>query len=238
MRIVKNMKNNTRHALLFALTVIWLIAVTSGFTPQAAAGRWTSAFDIPADDWTNTGRNPYFILEPGYTLVLASGTGQLTITVLEGTRRIDGVDTRVIEERETDAGGPVEVSRNFYAMSRRTNSVFYFGEEVDEYRNGKIASHSGAWVSGANGAHFGLMMPGLPLLGARYQEEIAPRVAMDRAEIVSLTDVVRTPAGEFTNVLHTAETTPLEPLVRESKSYAPGVGLIVDGSLKLVRYGR
>jgi hypothetical protein len=61
---------------------------------------------------------------------------------------------------------------------------------------------------------------------------------MDRAEIVSLVETVRTPAGEFKNCLKTAETTPLEPGVREFKYYARGVGLIQDGSLKLVKYGK
>jgi hypothetical protein len=227
-----------RHLLLFAAMALSLIPLPRLIAQQPTAGRWTSTFEVPADEWTSTGRNPYFVLEAGYTLVLASGAEQLAITVLNDTRLVDGVETRVVEERETDGGRPVEVSRNFYAMSRRTNSVFYFGEEVDEYRNGTIAGHPGAWMSGTHGAHFGLMMPGQPLLGARYQQEIAPRVAMDRAEVVSLTDVVRTPAGEFKNVLRTNETTPLEPLVHESKCYAPGVGLIQDGSLKLVRYGR
>jgi len=157
--------------------------------------------------------------------------------VLNETRSVAGVDTRIVEERETDGGNLVEVSRNFFAISKRTNSVFYFGEEVDVYKDGKIANHEGAWLAGANGAKFGLMMPGVPLLKARYFQEIAPRVAMDRAEIVSLSVTMKTPAGDFTNGLKVDETTPLEPLAKESKYYAKGVGLIQDGSLKLVKYG-
>jgi hypothetical protein len=34
------------------------------------------------------------------------------------------------------------------------------------------------------------------------------------------------------------ETTPLEPGVKEYKYYAAGVGLVQDGSLKLVKYGK
>ena len=34
------------------------------------------------------------------------------------------------------------------------------------------------------------------------------------------------------------ETTPLEPDNEDEKLYAPGVGLLQDGSLKLVRYGK
>jgi hypothetical protein len=81
-------------------------------------------------------------------------------------------------------------------------------------------------------------MPGLPLLRARYYQEIAPRVAMDRAEIASTADTLVTPAGRFTRVLRTEETTPLERTARETKRYASGVGLIQDGDLRLVAHGR
>jgi len=61
---------------------------------------------------------------------------------------------------------------------------------------------------------------------------------MDRAEIVSLSETVKTPAGEFKNCLKVEETTPLEPATKEYKYYAAGVGLVQDGSLKLVKYGK
>ena len=200
--------------------------------------QWTADFGVDETDLVSAGTNPYFSLDPGYTLVLSSGPQELKITVLNETRKLGNVETRIVEERETKAGKPVEVSRNYYAISKRTNAVFYFGEEVDTYKDGKIAGHEGAWLAGSNGAHFGLMMPGLPLLGARYYEEIAPRVAQDRAEIVSLTETLNTPAGEFRDVLKVLETTPLEPGVKEYKYYARGVGLIQDGDLKLVKYGK
>jgi hypothetical protein len=199
---------------------------------------WTRDFPVERDELASTGRNPYFVLEPGSASVLEAGGERLVVTVLGETRKIDGVETRVVEERETKNGQTVEVSRNFYAISRRTNCVFYFGEEVDIYRGGKVAAHEGAWLSGADGARFGLMMPGLPLLGARYYQEVAPRVALDRAEIVSLSETVRTPAGEFRGALKVAETNPLEPGAREFKYYARGIGLIQDGSLKLVKYSK
>lgn len=199
---------------------------------------WTDQFAVTPRELRSTGSNPYFILESGYQLVLEDGRGRLTVTVLPQTRVVDGVETRIVEERETSGDTLVEVSRNYFAISERTNAVFYFGEEVDIYRNGVITSHEGGWLAGVGGARFGLMMPGLPLLGSRFYQEIAPGVAMDRARIVALADTLATPAGTFTGVLRVEETTPLEPGVREFKYYAPGVGLIQDGSLKLVRYGR
>jgi hypothetical protein len=66
---------------------------------------------------------------------------------------------------------------------------------------------------------------------------VAPGVAMDRVEIVSLSETVKTPAGEFTNCLKLKETTPLEPGVTDYKYYAPGIGMVQDGSLRLATFG-
>lgn len=200
-------------------------------------GPWTADFRVEKGELASTGRNPYFILEPGYFLVLAGDDEQLTITVLAKTRKVAGVEARVVEERETKGGKLAEVSRNFFAISRRTNDVYYFGEEVEVYKDDKLVSHEGAWLAGTKGAKFGLMMPSRPALRARYYQEIAPKVAMDRAENFSLTETVKTPVGEFKNCLKVEETTPLEP-GKEYKYYAPGIGLIQDGSLKLVKYGK
>ena len=198
---------------------------------------WTTRFAVEKAELSSRGRNPYFILEPGYQLIFEGGSERLVITVLEETKTVDGVETRVVEERETKNGKLVEVSRNYFAISKRTNGVYYFGEDVDMYGGDRVTSHEGAWLAGVGEARFGLMMPGEVLLKARYYQEIAPRVAMDRAEIVSLTETIKTPAGEFRNCVKVLETTPLEPDNREYKYYAQGVGLVQDGALKLVKYG-
>jgi hypothetical protein len=199
---------------------------------------WTNNFQIQQDELSSTGRNPYFSLEPGYRIVLENGNERLATTVLNETRKIDNVETRIVEERETKNGQPVEISRNYFAISKRTNNVYYFGEDVDIYKAGKVTSHEGAWMAGKNGARFGLAMPGVPTLKARYYQELAPGVAMDRAEIVSLSETLSTPAGVFKDVLKVVETSPLERGAVEAKYYAPGVGLLRDGSLKLVKYGK
>lgn len=222
---------------MFVVVMLSIVPLTGrAALPQDAS--WTASFAAEPGDLGPTGRNPFFVLEPGYQLTLEDPKTRLVITVQNETRSIDGVETRIVEERETENDQPTEVSRNYFAISKRTNSVFYFGEDVDVYKNGKMVDHEGAWLSGVNGAKFGLMMPGLPLLHARYQQEIAPKIAMDRAEVVSLTDKLKTPAGDFSNVLKIDESSPLEPLVKESKYYARGIGLIQDGTLKLTKYSR
>ncbi|MGZ5515361.1 MAG: hypothetical protein ACXW2O_09835, partial [Candidatus Aminicenantales bacterium] len=135
-------------------------------------------------------------------------------------------------------GRLAEVSRNFFAFNTADQGVYYFGEEVDIYRDGKVVGHEGAWESGKDGARFGLMIPGRPEIQARFYQEIAPGIAMDRAEIVSLDASLKTPAGEFKGCLRVAETSPLERGAKEYKLYAPGIGLIKDASLRLVEHGR
>ncbi len=202
---------------------------------------WTKNFMVESHHFASKGSNTYFILEPGYFLMLEHVGGdefeQLVITVLDETKIVDGLETRVVEERESINDELTEISRNFYAFDTNTSSIFYFGEEVDIYENGKIVDHHGAWSSGKDGAQFGLMMPGLTLLGAKYYQEIAPEKAMDRAEIVSISDTMTTPAGEFTNCLVIKETTSLEPQALEFKVYASGIGLIKDENLLLVEHG-
>lgn len=232
------MNDQKKAAVLLVLGILGAaaLAVPTGAMSQESWG--TTSFAVEKNELASRGENPYFILQPGYVLVLAGGNERLVITVLDETRTVDGVETRVVEERETKGDKLVEVSRNFYAISRRTNSVFYFGEEVDIYKNGRIAGHEGAWESGKAGARFGLMMPGQVLLRARYYQEIAPGVAMDRAEIVSLDESLRTPAGELKGCLRVAETNPIEGGGKEFKHYAPGIGLVQDGGLLLVEYGQ
>ena len=58
-------------------------------------------------------------------------------------------------------------------------------------------------------------------------------MAMDRNEIVSVDETVKTPAGEFAHCVHVRETSGLEADVGH-KWYAPGVGLVKDGKSELV----
>lgn len=190
---------------------------------------YTDTFLMDEKDLTTTGRNPYFILEPGYQMYYESKDKKetLTVTVLEETKKIGTIETRIVEERELVDGKEKEVSRNYFAICKRTNNVYYFGEDA-----------GGAWLHGEKGARFGLLLPGSPLIGARYYQEVAPGAAMDRAEIISLSETMETPAGTFEKVLKTLETTPLEPKEQAFKYYAPGVGKIYDAGLKLVKYGK
>jgi hypothetical protein len=215
--------------LVFALGTVML--------PAQDQGDFRSSFPVDRANLVDAGRSDYFILEPGYSVRLAHGKATLVITVLDDTRIVDGIRTRVVEERESSGGRLVEVSRNFFAIDRATGDVYYFGEEVDIYRFGKIVSHEGAWLAGVNGARFGLMLPGKPRAGDRYYQEVAPKVALDRAEVRGVAETLTTPAGAFKDCVRVREMSDLERGTGE-KWYAPNVGLIRDDNLVLVRAGK
>jgi hypothetical protein len=213
---------------------------TPPLSTNQTSEEWMTSFNLESCDFASTGENSYFILKPGFQAILEGDESgeelQLTMTVLNETKVVDGIETRVLEERETEGGNLVEVSRNYFAICKPTNNAIYFGEDVDMYEDGEIVSHEGAWLAGQDGAKAGMIMPGDTSEGMRYYQEIAPGVAEDRAEIVSVNGVLNTPAGNFENVLETEETNPLKPGEKESKFYAPGIGLIREDVLKLVEY--
>jgi len=167
---------------------------------------------------------------------------ELVITVLDETRditlEIDGeertVTTRIVEETERVDGQLAEISRNFFAECDGTQDVYYFGEEVDIYQGGVIVSHEGAWLAGAAGAVPGIIMPGGAfLLGARYFQEVAPEVAMDRAEHLRTGLEIEVPAGNLEDCVEVEETTPLDKKALSTKIYCPATGLVFDDGLEL-----
>jgi hypothetical protein len=231
-----------------SIIALFFVLVLSGCkTPGATSGQagvhqadsleWQREFGIDKCNLVTSGKNLYFIMEPGFQLLLESENEKLAITVLKDTENVGGVITRVVEEREWKYGELIEVSRNFFVMCKETKDVFYFGEDVDYYRDDQVVGHAGAWRADTPEVKPGLIMSGEPKIGMRYYQEIAPGVAMDRAEVISLTESFKTPAGTFEQCLKTKEGSGLKFWEREYKIYAPGIGIIKDGYMRLVKYG-
>jgi hypothetical protein len=126
---------------------------------------WRDQFEVNKTDLAATGNNRWLTIQPGRVLELRHGADSLTITILRDPLTVDGVEVGVLEERETKNEKLIEVSRNFFATDKKTGDVYYFGEDVDNYKDGKIVNHESAWRSGDHGARFGLMVPGAPKAG-------------------------------------------------------------------------
>jgi hypothetical protein len=142
-------------------------------------------FPLPVDrQWVLQGR------EQGETIGLRVTVLNATENLYRGKRTIT---TRVVEEAEwVDANGNgliddgaanlKEISLNYYAQTQ-DGTVCYFGEEVDIY-DGGVVSHEGAWRADTRGNAPGIFMPADPQVGMTYQQEVAPGVAEDLAEVV------------------------------------------------------
>ena len=64
-------------------------------------------------------------------------------------------------------------------------------------------------------------------MGDHYRQEYYRGDAEDLAEVLSVDATASVPAGSYTGVLQTKETTPLEPSLLENKYYARGVGPVL-----------
>ena len=218
--------------------------------PMLAADEFTADFAVERCGFASTGaQNPYFSLQPGRRLVLEGDDDgeavRVEITVLAATKAIDFVApsgkpmrvvARVVEERESKGGELAEVSRNFFARCKQTNDVFYFGEEVDNYEDGQIVDHGGSWQAGVNGAQPGILVPARFLLGARYYQEQAPGVALDRAENVEMGLTLHLAGRRLRDCVAVAETSAMES-GESAKVYCPGIGLVLDDDIELTSFG-
>jgi len=233
MQLIRKELVMLKRWITVALLTLGLVGAGVSTLSCAAEAKFQDTFNVDKVTLADKASNTYMILAPGYKLILVDGKDTLTITVLDETKMVDGVKTRIVEERETKDGKLEEVSRNYFAIDKATGDVYYFGEDVDMYdANGKVTGHGGSWLSGVNDAKFGLIMPGKPKVGYRYYQELAPKAALDRAEVVSVAEDVKVPAGTFKNCLKTRESSGLESGVEE-KLFARGVGLLKDGDFKL-----
>ena len=187
--------------------------------------------------FTTASTNPYFPMVVGdqwfYEGDEDGAEVTLLITVLNEVQVIDGVTTRVIEEREWEDGELLEVSWNYYAQAGN-GTICYFGEDVDIYEVGGGIVHDGAWCAEdpSNPDHApGIFMPADPVPGQRYQMEVAPGIAEDRGRIVGGRPK-RLDGVLYSETIRVRESNPLDG-GSGFKTFASGTGLIIDGPVEL-----
>lgn len=217
---------HSRHAAtgMVALSLLTLSPAQAGPKPK----EWGPAVD--PSNFVSQVTNPYFPCTPGrvlfYSGATKSGTETLKIEVA-GQKMILGVTTTVVVETAKLSGQTIEIAENWFAQDREGN-VWYFGEFTREFANGSQMSTAGSWIAGVNGAQPGIIMKAHPASGDTYFQEFAPGVAQDMASVVSTGRIETVMGRTFSDVLLTKEWTSLEPSSIEHKSYAPGIGLIVE----------
>jgi len=183
---------------------------------------------INPDDFVPVIDNPFFTLQPGTTFTTESPDGSETdiFAVTRRTKVIDGVACVVVQDTALVDGEVVEKTNDYFAQDKAGN-VWYFGEDTKEFENGHVVSTEGTWRAGVDGAQPGFIMLASPQVGDSYNQENAPGVAQDHAQVTSVTETVSVPYGSFDAILQTLETSPLDPGEAEKKHYAAGVGFVM-----------
>lgn len=191
---------------------------------------------INPDDFTTKIDNPYFDLPVGKKLVYEAetpdGLERIEILVPGWTREVMGVETLVFWDRVYLDGELIEDTMDYLAPHKKTGDVWYFGEHVDDYEDGKLKDHAGARIAGIDGAKPGIWMKANPQVGDSYRQEYYKGEAEDMAEVLATNETVTTPYGTFKNCVKTLEWTPLEPDLKAHKYYSPEVsGTVLEVEL-------
>jgi hypothetical protein len=249
-----------RHTFITTIGAAALAALGLAGHGQTAMSQTTPAGDglpqgsepvkLDPADFTLEIDNPYWPMRPGsrwvYRETDTTGTRQkVVVTVTRRTKTVAaGVKARVVRDVATEHGRPVEITDDWYAQDRAGN-VWYLGESVRNYKNGRLADREGSFEAGVHGAQAGVVMPADPRPDVAYRQEYFKGQAEDRAAIVARgEDRVQVPAGFFAkDVLMTRELARTEPKTQELKFYVRNIGEVLsvhtdgDGERsELVRY--
>ena len=217
-----------------AAAVAIAVSVPLAFAAAATATTNQAGFSQPA-----TIDNPWFPLEPGTQFTYVGhanrGHGQLrhrvVFTVTDLTKVINGVRTRVLWDRDINAGRLQENEVTFHAQDD-AGTVWNFGEYPEEYKNGKLSGAPDTWIAGLRRAKPGILMPAQPRVGTpSYLQGFAPDIEFaDRARVFRTGLRICIPRACYRNVLLTDEWNPAEPGAHQRKYYARGVGNIRVGA--------
>jgi hypothetical protein len=210
----------------------------------------SEAVTLDPASFSTTIDNPYWPMAPGtrwvYRETDTTGARQdVTITVTDKLKKVaNGVTARVVRDVARENGVPVEITDDWYAQDREGN-IWYLGEAVQNFKDGKLVDRHGSFEAGVDGAQPGVALPAKPIAGLSYRQEYYAGQAEDRAAVITVgQEQVEVPFGHFKDrVLMTRDLVPTEPNVQELKFYAPGVGPLLSvhldgdgGRAELVRY--
>jgi hypothetical protein len=133
------------------------------------------------------------------------------------------IESFAVEDREVENGELSEVALDYFAQDD-AGTVFYLGEDVDEYQGGKVVSHEGSWLLGKDTKKAGVILPARISIGAKFKSEDVNKDIRENDEIVGLGEDVVTSAGTYKDCVKVKEQ--LADGSVEYKYYAKGVGVV------------
>lgn len=225
--------------LIAGLAIVYLLkqqALTS-LTPKNSSPEQVStatseyAVSIIPTDFSTEINNKYFRLPVGRELVFEAVTQEgkkekITITIPGETREIMGVNTLVYRDIVTIDGELVEDTKDYLAQDKNGN-VWYFGEEVNNYEEGKLVDHDGTWIAGENGAQPGIWIKSEHVVGDVYLQEYYKGIAEDTREVKAVGEAVEIKKGKYQDCVKMYDFTPLDPKSLEYKYYCSETGSLV-----------
>jgi hypothetical protein len=208
-------------------------------TRKATEVRFDPAnFDHPA-----RGRSPWLPLKPGTQWVREGSTivgdrkvpHQVTTTITDVYRTIEGIRTVAALDYELDSGQVSQESLDYFAEDKSGN-LWYLGGYTEEYEGGRFVGSEDAWLSGVNGARYGLLVPAQPKEGSRPYDVAKPDSEEgDVAQVIKVGARRCVPFKCFNDVLIVREGKESAP-DNEFKYYARGVGQIDNVPLTASRH--
>jgi hypothetical protein len=192
--------------------------------------------ELDPADFVDVIDNRYLPLAVGSRWVYegeADESGQIEhieVAVLPERKEVLGISATVVRDTVSVNGVVLEDTYDWYAQDKDGN-VWYLGEDVRNYEDGKLVDTDGSFEAGVDGALPGIVMLAHPTVGDAYRQEYYVGEAEDLGEVVGIGGDKTVPAGRYTDVLVTKDWNPLEPDVIEQKTYAPGVGVIFEEHL-------
>jgi hypothetical protein len=213
--------------ILFGVALLMAGAATSAYSPvRAEAVTYEPAFK--SRDFGHPITNKYFTLTPGakftYEGTTSEGPTRIEIEVTGQTKQLVGVTTTAVRDRVWVKNQLTEDTTDWYAQDKDGN-VWYFGERVSNYKNGKLADHDGSWQAGVKGARPGIAMMKEPKAGDTFRKEYYKRVAEDMGTVVAAPTTVTVPHGTFDDCVQIKDWSRIEP-GSDFKYYCAGVGFM------------
>ncbi len=184
--------------------------------------------DEPTFSDPTTITNPLFpITDVTQMVQLGHDEGEslrVEVTLLPETRTIEWngrpVDVVVSQFVGYLDGRIAETALDYFAQAD-DGSVWYFGEDVDNYEDGVVENHEGSWVAGRDGPA-GMIMPAAPQPGDVYRPENIPDLVFEEATVQSVDETVDGPSGPVSGAIVIREL--LMDGATEDKVFAPGYG--------------
>lgn len=227
-----------RTALVAVATTVAVAAALTAGLGSAGAAKRSAGKAFGPDSFKIT--NPYLPVSKFHRCVLEGndqGQHLRIVRVLKPRTKTfeyrgQKVEAAVVKDSVTDLKADLLIEQTIdYFAEDKAGTVYYFGEDVNEFSPGQPVSHEGQWRLGRDTNKAGVLMPAHPQVGDKFKSEAVPGIAVEKDEVVAAGKTQTVNGHTYRHVIKIREhaTTP-KPAEFEYKTYAPDVGVITEAN--------